>query len=84
MLLGFEIEESGSSCRCHVWGNFCLAYDDQELINDRSLLSSFGIKDSDEVCIECRHLRIVDMGLDFVIKPSVLVWVFWLYSFRAM
>jgi len=40
--------EEGKISWCHVWGNFCLAYDDQELINDGSLLSSFGIKDSDE------------------------------------
>lgn len=47
--------EEGKISWCHVWGNFCLAYDDQELTNDGSLLSSFGIKDSDELSF-VRHM----------------------------
>lgn len=46
---------------CHVWGNFCLTYQDQELINDGSLLSSFGIKDSDELFF-VRHMSSASQG----------------------
>lgn len=53
--------EEGKISWCHVWGNFCLAYDDQELINDRSLLSSFGIKDSDELSF-VRHMSSASQG----------------------
>lgn len=36
--------------RCHVWGHFCLCYNGQKLINDKTCLQNFGIKDGDQVC----------------------------------
>ncbi|KAG7998066.1 hypothetical protein I3843_01G240400 [Carya illinoinensis] len=34
----------------HVWGHFCLSYDEQKLISDKACLPKFGIKDGDQVC----------------------------------
>lgn len=33
----------------HVWGNFCLVYNNEKLLRDSSLLSEFGIKNGDEL-----------------------------------
>ncbi|KAM7490086.1 hypothetical protein LguiA_033007 [Lonicera macranthoides] len=33
----------------HVWGNFCLCYDELKLLNDGDLLGAFGIKDGDQL-----------------------------------
>ncbi|CAM6089079.1 unnamed protein product [Calypogeia fissa] len=33
----------------HVWGNFCLVYNNEKLLKDSSLLSKFGIKNGDEL-----------------------------------
>ncbi|VVB10704.1 unnamed protein product [Arabis nemorensis] len=33
----------------HVWGQFCLSYEDQRLINDAEYLIEFGIKDGDQL-----------------------------------
>jgi hypothetical protein len=53
--------EEGKISWCHVWGNFCLTYEDRELVNDGSLLSSFGIKDSDELFF-VRHMSSASQG----------------------
>lgn len=36
-------------CRRHVWANFCLAYNNEKLINDSSLLSDYGIRNNSKV-----------------------------------
>ncbi|CAN8229716.1 unnamed protein product [Cochlearia groenlandica] len=33
----------------HVWGQFCLSYEDQRLVNESAYLSEFGIKDGDQL-----------------------------------
>ncbi|OAE27918.1 hypothetical protein AXG93_3309s1150 [Marchantia polymorpha subsp. ruderalis] len=34
----------------HVWGNFCLTYNNEKLLNDDALLREFGIKNNDQAC----------------------------------
>lgn len=41
----------------HVWGHFCLCYEDQKLINDKDYIRNFGIKDGDKLHF-IRHLSI--------------------------
>ncbi|XAR50539.1 hypothetical protein NMG60_11004889 [Bertholletia excelsa] len=33
----------------HIWGHFCLCYDDQKLINDKVHIRNFGVKDGDQL-----------------------------------
>ncbi|KAG6669495.1 uncharacterized protein LOC122284033 isoform X2 [Carya illinoinensis] len=41
----------------HVWGHFCLSYDEQKLITDKACLPKFGIKDGDQLQF-IRHMSI--------------------------
>ncbi|XP_043724897.1 uncharacterized protein LOC122671626 [Telopea speciosissima] len=41
----------------HVWGHFCLCFENQKLVNDKAYIKSFGIKDGDQLCF-IRHLSI--------------------------
>lgn len=41
----------------HVWGHFCLCYEDQKLVNDRDYIRNYGIKDGDKLHF-IRHLSI--------------------------
>ncbi|KAH9310900.1 hypothetical protein KI387_025935, partial [Taxus chinensis] len=54
-------EEEGKISWGHVWGNFCLTYQAHKLVDDSSLLSSFGIKDSDQLCF-IRHFSSANQG----------------------
>ncbi|XP_030972164.1 uncharacterized protein LOC115992209 [Quercus lobata] len=42
---------------CHVWGHFCLCYNGQKLINDKTCLQNFGIKDGDQLQF-IRHMSV--------------------------
>lgn len=53
----FLLDASGSyDCvyynRSHVWGHFCLSYNEYTLTNDKACLRNFGIKDGDQVSIQ--------------------------------
>lgn len=37
--------------RSLVWGHFCLCYEGHKLINDKSYIRSYGIKEGDQVCM---------------------------------
>ena len=39
-----------SHCRKHVWGNFCLSFGNEKLVDDGARLQDFGIRNNDEVC----------------------------------
>ncbi|BFI15104.1 U11/U12 small nuclear ribonucleoprotein 25 kDa protein [Marchantia polymorpha subsp. ruderalis] len=39
----------------HVWGNFCLTYNNEKLLNDDALLREFGIKNNDQLHF-ARHI----------------------------
>ncbi|GLJ25663.1 hypothetical protein SUGI_0491550 [Cryptomeria japonica] len=54
-------EEQGKIPWGIVWGNFCLTYQSHKLVDDSILLSSFGIKDSDQLCF-VRHNSPVKEG----------------------
>ncbi|XP_020872422.1 uncharacterized protein LOC9303322 isoform X1 [Arabidopsis lyrata subsp. lyrata] len=42
----------------HVWGQFCLSYEDKRLINESEYLLEFGIKDGDQsTIIQLRFIR---------------------------
>lgn len=36
--------------RLHVWGHFCLCYNDQKLVTETEYIKNYGIKDGDQVC----------------------------------
>lgn len=36
--------------RTNVWGHFCLCYDGRKLVNDKTHIRDFRMKDGDEVC----------------------------------
>ncbi|KAK7859308.1 uncharacterized protein LOC112015267 [Quercus suber] len=42
---------------CHVWGHFCLCYNGQKLINDKTCLQNYGIKDGDQLQF-IRHMSV--------------------------
>lgn len=50
-------EGQGKISWSHVWGHFCLCYEGQKLLNDRTCIRSFGIKDGDQLHF-IRHLSI--------------------------
>ncbi|RVX19525.1 hypothetical protein CK203_005194 [Vitis vinifera] len=35
----------------HVWGHFCLCYNDQKLVTETEYIKNYGIKDGDQVCV---------------------------------
>ena len=37
--------------RLHVWGHFCLCYNDQKLVTETEYIKNYGIKDGDQVCV---------------------------------
>ncbi|XP_050231094.1 uncharacterized protein LOC126680089 [Mercurialis annua] len=41
----------------HVWGHFCLSYQNQKLLNDKACIRDFGIKDGDQLQF-VRHMSI--------------------------
>ncbi|GLU01297.1 hypothetical protein SLE2022_186090 [Rubroshorea leprosula] len=41
----------------HVWGHFCLCYDDQKLLADTNYIKAYGIKDGDQLRF-IRHVSI--------------------------
>ncbi|XP_018504595.2 uncharacterized protein LOC103953913 isoform X3 [Pyrus x bretschneideri] len=42
----------------HVWGNFCLCYEGQKLLDYKALIRPFGIKDGDKIFF-VRHASII-------------------------
>ncbi|XP_043701730.1 uncharacterized protein LOC122652122 [Telopea speciosissima] len=50
-------EGQGKISWSHVWGHFCLSFEDQKLVNDKAYIRSFGINDGDQLCF-IRHLSI--------------------------
>ncbi|KAK9281673.1 hypothetical protein L1049_004577 [Liquidambar formosana] len=50
-------EGQGKISWSHVWGHFCLCFEHQKLINDKSSIRDFGIKDGDQLEF-IRHMSI--------------------------
>lgn len=45
----FNYSLFGFNCRPHVWGHFCLCYKHFKLMDDKSRIQHFGIRDGDQV-----------------------------------
>ncbi|OIT26198.1 PREDICTED: uncharacterized protein LOC109215627 [Nicotiana attenuata] len=45
----FSREDEGKILWSLVWSHFCLCYGSQKLVNDKALVSCFGIKDGDQL-----------------------------------
>ncbi|ONK70277.1 uncharacterized protein A4U43_C05F32080 [Asparagus officinalis] len=50
-------EDGGKISWTHVWGHFCLSYDDYKLVDDKACLKDYGIKDCDQLRF-VRHLQV--------------------------
>ncbi|XP_057967821.1 uncharacterized protein LOC131157574 [Malania oleifera] len=50
-------EGQGRISWSHVWGHFCLCYEDQKLLNDKACIRNIGIKDGDQLQFK-RHMSI--------------------------
>jgi len=46
----------------HVWGNFCLSFGNERLVDDESRLTGFGIRNNDELKFE-HHVATRENGL---------------------
>ncbi|KAL9267966.1 hypothetical protein AKJ16_DCAP14544 [Drosera capensis] len=44
-----ELRPSLNASRSHVWGHFCLCFNDRKLTNDKALIRQYGITDGDQL-----------------------------------
>ncbi|KAL9249292.1 U11/U12 small nuclear ribonucleoprotein 25 kDa protein-like protein [Drosera capensis] len=57
-VFSLSAQEDGSEVSwSHVWGHFCLCFDDRKLTNDKALIRQYGITDGDQLHF-VRHMTI--------------------------